>query len=119
RTDYIQAFDKLKEYQTSIKDWLFGYLTYDLKNDIEDLSSKNFDALELPDLYFFQPKKLFIIKKDILELHYLVMVEDEIKQDFQDIESLDIQGQDETQTIPLRIKLRMQKDQYFEHLDQI
>lgn len=119
RTDYIQAFDKLKEYQTSIKDWIFGYLTYDLKNDIEDLSSENFDALELPDLYFFQPKKLFIIKKDILELHYLVMVEDEIKQDFQDIESLDIQGQEETQTIPLRIKLRMQKDQYFEHLDQI
>ena len=37
KTDYINAFDKLNEYQSITQDWLFGYLTYDLKNDIEVL----------------------------------------------------------------------------------
>lgn len=35
QTDSEGAFDKLKEYQSHSKDWLFGYLTYDLKFDTE------------------------------------------------------------------------------------
>ena len=62
RTDSFDAFERLKEYQTSVKDWIFGYLTYDLKNTTERLKSENFDGLEFPDLYFFQPKKLFLFK---------------------------------------------------------
>ena len=58
---FMMRFEKLKEYQTYTNDWIFGYLTYDLKNDVEDLKSNNFDGLEFPDLYFFQPKKLFLI----------------------------------------------------------
>lgn len=40
-------------------EWLFGYLGYDLKNYLEDLSSKNEDPLGLPDLYFMVPEYLF------------------------------------------------------------
>ena len=54
QTDFHQAFDKLKDYQTTTNDWIFGYLSYDLKNDVEPLQSKNFDGLHFPDLYFFQ-----------------------------------------------------------------
>ena len=36
-TDYQNAFQDLYEYQSRTKDWLFGYLTYDLKNDIENI----------------------------------------------------------------------------------
>ena len=62
QTDYHNAFEDLKQYQQQTKDWLFGYLSYDLKNDTEDLYSTNFDGLEFPDLFFFQPKKLFFLK---------------------------------------------------------
>ena len=62
QTDYFDAFDKLKEYQSTTNDWIFGYLTYDLKNDREDLKSNNYDGLQFPDLYFFQPKKLFLLE---------------------------------------------------------
>ncbi len=81
QTDYHEAFDKLKEYQTTTKDWIFGYLTYDLKNDIEDLDSKNYDGLDFPDLYFFQPKKLFFITGNKVTTKYLKVVEDELKED--------------------------------------
>lgn len=82
KTDYSNAFDDLKQYQQQTKDWLFGYLSYDLKNDIEDLHSNNFDGLEFPDLFFFQPKKLFLLKGNTLEIHYLRLCDDEIESDF-------------------------------------
>ena len=62
QTDYHNAFEDLQQYQQNTKDWLFGYLSYDLKNDSEDLQSNNFDGLDFPDLFFFQPKKLFFLK---------------------------------------------------------
>ena len=61
-TDYTSAFEQLKEYQQTTKDWLFGYLSYDLKNDVEALSSDNIDGLDFPELYFFQPKKIITLK---------------------------------------------------------
>ncbi|HEY0769236.1 MAG TPA: chorismate-binding protein, partial [Sphingobacteriaceae bacterium] len=39
-----------------------GYLAYDLKNEIEDLVSQNTDHLQFPDLYFFVPEHLILIK---------------------------------------------------------
>jgi len=79
QTDYENAFEKLKEYQTTTNDWIFGYLSYDIKNDVEDLKSNNFDGLQFPDLYFFQPKKIFLFKGNTLEIQYLKMVADKLK----------------------------------------
>ena len=88
QTDYYDAFEQLKIYQSSTKDWLFGYLSYDLKNDVEALTSKNFDGLHFPELCFFQPKKLFFLKGNILEMHYLNFVADEAEDDLRAIESV-------------------------------
>ncbi|MBC7750044.1 MAG: anthranilate synthase component I family protein [Methylotenera sp.] len=85
KTDFHNAFEDLKQYQQSTKDWLFGYLSYDLKNDIEELQSHNFDGLEFPDLYFFQPKKLFLLKGNELVIQYLNMCDDEVEEDFEEI----------------------------------
>ena len=83
--NYDGAFEQLSEYQKATKDWIFGYLSYDLKNDIEDLSSEKFDGLGFPDLYFFQPKKLFLIRGNTVELRFLNLVSDEIQEDFNSI----------------------------------
>lgn len=88
KTDYENAFQDLYQYQSQTKDWLFGYLSYDLKNDTEALHSNNFDGLEFPDLFFFQPKKLFLIKENQVEIQYLRMCDDEIETDFEEIESI-------------------------------
>lgn len=85
KTDFQNAFDDLKQYQQTTKDWLFGYLSYDLKNDTEDLSSANFDGLDFPDLFFFQPKKIFLLKGDQLEIKYLFLCDDEVEDDFDEI----------------------------------
>ncbi|MBZ4044423.1 anthranilate synthase component I family protein [Flavobacterium hibisci] len=85
KTDFHNAFEDLKQYQQITKDWLFGYLSYDLKNDIESLKSSNFDGLNFPDLFFFQPKKIFLLKENQLEISYLLLCDDEVEEDFQEI----------------------------------
>ncbi|WP_115812495.1 anthranilate synthase component I family protein [Winogradskyella pacifica] len=118
RTDYFDAFERLKEYQTLTNDWIFGYLTYDLKNTTEHLKSKNYDGLNFPDLYFFQPKKLFLIKDNQVEIQYLKMVDDEIEDDLLEIEkSKNLTT--EKSNHPIKIKLRIHKDSYFEKATKI
>lgn len=117
KTDYYGAFERLNEYQLSTKDWIFGYLTYDLKNDLEDLKSNNFDGLKFSDIYFFQPKKLFLIKGNELEMQYLKMVDDEIEADFLSIVSSVTSSAVEKLQNPIKIKLRIHKDEYFEKVN--
>lgn len=110
KTDHINAFDKLKEYQETTADWIFGYLSYDLKNDVEDLTSSNFDGLHFPDLYFFQPQKLIFIKNDKIEFHYLRMVDDEIEQDFKEI--CDMEDELATERKVVSVTPRISKEEY-------
>ncbi len=57
------AFESLKNFYEHHKDWLFGFLTYDLKNEVEDLHSHHADGIQLPDLYFFQPQWVIYIQQ--------------------------------------------------------
>ena len=117
QSDYFNAFDKLKEYQTLTKDWIFGYLTYDLKNDIENLRSKNFDGLLFPELYFFQPKKIFFIKGNTVKIKYLNAVSEDIESDLTEIQHISKSRNKPTNEV--KIKLRIHKDEYFKKLDRM
>jgi len=116
KTDYNNAFEDLNQYQSHTKDWLFGYLSYDLKNDVEDLKSHNFDGLEFPDVYFFQPKKLFFLKENELEIKYLNMCEEEVEEDFNEI----ICYQSSVTHYPLpKIQQRISKENYISKVSNV
>lgn len=114
KTDYHNAFEDLKQYQQITKDWLFGYLSYDLKNNIEVLHSKNFDGLNFPDLFFFQPKKIFLLKGNQLEIQYLNMCDDEVEEDFVEIDSLIIKEETPISVNKMNIEQRISKENYLE-----
>ena len=57
-------FDALQVFQQEAKSTIFGYLSYDLKNELEELNSKNSDHVNLPSLFFFEPRYVFEIKED-------------------------------------------------------
>ena len=42
--------------------WQFGYLSYDLKNNFEELESNNHSNFQFKDRYFFSPDSLIIIE---------------------------------------------------------
>lgn len=117
QTDYQNAFERLKEYQSMTKDWLFGYLSYDLKNDVEDLRSDNFDGLDFPDLYFFQPKKIFLLKGNRLTMSYMRMVDDEFEEDIEAIKNHPVNNGLIKNDV--KIHLRIHKDEYFEKINQV
>lgn len=110
QTDFLGAFEDLKQYQQVTADWLFGYLSYDLKNDTEALHSRNFDGLGFPDLFFFQPKKLFLLKGNELEICYLNLCDDEVDEDFEEIVECRTSNVERTQTI--QIEQRISKPEY-------
>ena len=60
------SFGKLKAFYKQNKDWMFGYFSYDLKNETESLNSNNLDNLEFPNLFFFIPKIVFRTKEKVL-----------------------------------------------------
>ncbi len=119
KTDYFDAFEKLKEYQSYSKDYLFGYLSYDVKNDVEKLSSNNFDGLEFPDVYFFQPQKIIKIQNDTAVFLYLRAFDDEIEEDFETILDVNLMQQVTKKDSTVKIKLRTQKEAYFQKLNTI
>ncbi|RRJ91272.1 anthranilate synthase component I family protein [Paenimyroides tangerinum] len=117
QTDAFNGFEKLKEYQTDSNDWLFGYLTYDLKNDVEDISSSNFDGLEFPELFFFQPKKIITIKDNCVEFNYLNFCNDELDSDFKEINEITLS--DDLSNNQIQIKERISKESYLSKVEKV
>ncbi|HRG59926.1 MAG TPA: anthranilate synthase component I family protein [Bacteroidia bacterium] len=58
------AFSTIEDFQKLHKTWLFGYLSYDLKNQIEQLSSDNKDALNLPLAQFIEPQLVIAVQQN-------------------------------------------------------
>lgn len=118
-TNYINAFNKLKAYQTGVNDYIFGYLGYDLKNDVEHLTSNNLDELNFPDLFFFQPKKIFFIKGTIVTVKYISQFQKEIETDLVDINNPEPNKNKVKTKNNIKIKLRIHKDEYYKKLNSI
>ncbi len=116
-TDHVDAFEKLDEYQKTTKDWLFGYLTYDLKNDTENLVSQNHDGLCFPDLFFFQPQRIITLKDNQVTFHYLNMIDDEIESDFLNIINNEFTSKSCFQTEnDSKVQVRLTQKQYLERI---
>lgn len=70
------ALGQLQQFKEQSKGWLFGHLGYELKNEMEQLSSSHQDNIGFPDLFFFEPevivrlteKKLIIEAEDPAEV---------------------------------------------------
>ncbi len=60
-------FEKLENFKKDKN--IFGYFSYDLKNEIENLSSKNKDELQMPLLYFFEARYLLKINGNTLSIN--------------------------------------------------
>jgi para-aminobenzoate synthetase component I len=117
KTDFHNAFEDLKQYQQITKDWLFGYLAYDLKNNVEHLESNNYDGLDFAELFFFQPKKLFLLKGNQVEIQYLNMCDDEVEDDFREIS---VQcSVFSVQFSEIEIKQRIPKQNYVEKVSKL
>ena len=61
-------FSEFKRFYESEKDWMVGRLNYDLKNNIENLSSRNIDRLRSDEMTFFIPETLIFFQQEGIEI---------------------------------------------------
>lgn len=117
-TNSKSAFLELKHYQEEINDWIFGHINYDLKNSLEKLSSSNFDGLDFPELFMFQPKRMVFLKADTVTLKYHESVKKLINSDFKIISEIEIAFEDK---IPKNIEIqsRISKESYLDKVNQM
>jgi para-aminobenzoate synthetase component 1 len=73
--------------------------------------------LNFPDLFFFQPKKLFLLKGNQLEIQYLNMCDDEVENDFEEINNYAI-NKDFTSN-KVEVKQRISKQNYIEKVSKL
>lgn len=85
------AFDELGLFLERNVSYVPGFFAYDLKNETEDLHSHNTDNLHFPDLYFFEPLHLLLIKGDVVKI-----LSDEASTIFLDIENTQLPEKSKT-----------------------
>lgn len=118
-TPLKDKIDHLALFHDETKDWLFGYLSYELKNELEKLSSKNPDFVNFPELHFFQPEYVFVLNGNELEIHYHAERKNtlEIQNVFKEI------CRAETESSPaeysLDIQPRMTKQEYIDAVEKL
>ncbi len=91
------------------KDWIFGHISYELKNEIENLSSQEKDEIGFPVFEFFIPEIVFILSKQKVEIG--IFSNADSKKIFQNIIS-GIQG--ENNFPKAEILSRFSKNEYLE-----
>ncbi len=103
----------LREFNNNTPDWIFGHLGYDCKNYIEPLSSKHFDGIGFPDIFFFQPEIVLQLSGDTLTIASLTISPAEIYDQIQK-ESISV-GNDPK----LVIKPRITKQEYISAIESL
>lgn len=62
------AFEQLRKFAEEDNDWLFGHFGFDLKNEIEFLSSSHPDNINFPDLFFFVPEVVVELSRNKINI---------------------------------------------------
>ena len=60
----LEQLEHFIETSQQKQEWVFGFISYDFKNELEKLSSENPDATNFPLFHFFSAKHVFIAKQD-------------------------------------------------------
>jgi para-aminobenzoate synthetase component 1 len=106
------AFEKLEKFRQQHSGWMTGFFTYDLKNEIENVTSENPDHLQFPDLYFFVPQYLMIIKGNEVEI-----IADDAQIVLDKIEGQAFHANEQAAIV--NIQSRLSKQQYLDSVEKI
>ncbi|WP_343486163.1 anthranilate synthase component I family protein [Allomuricauda sp. d1] len=116
-----KSFHTLEMLQAKLEnlgDWLFGYFSYDLKNELEQLSSNNYDGLGFRQLDFFVPDKIIRFNDGTAELLYQESCFHELQEDLKQIKNPSAKPKKCVEQ-GIKIKLRIHKDAYFEKVGRL
>ena len=106
-SSHLNSFEELQKFLETHSDWILGFLSYDLKNQIENLKSENRDLLQFPELYFAVPEHLILIKDETVTIRSSIP-----KDVYHSIENASLETV--RTVINAEIKSRITKDEYIQ-----
>jgi len=107
------ALNDLQKFLDEKSRWLFGHLGYDLKNEIESVTSSYKSRLGFPDIFFFEPTIIIRLSEKEMEIE----TEDDAGNIFEAIMQSD-QGI-VLHNDPINIQQRVSKKEYIETIEQL
>ena len=98
--------------------WKIGFISYDYKNHIEQLSSNNTDKIGFPDEFFFTPQLLFEIFEHKIIIHFeeKVFNEDDLRTL---VHQLSIQEVEKSETKFVQMLPVVSKDNYLKNVKEL
>ena len=100
------VMDQLRDFTRQHKNnWLFGHINYDLKNELEGLSSRHDDPIGFPPLFFFEPSVVLHLNERELKIEAHNPAEI-----YEEISKIVLDG--ERGGYPVDITHRLQKEEY-------
>lgn len=113
-------FEQLKNFVQNNRKWIFGYFSYDLKNEIEQLDSNHLDYIQFPDVQFFIPELVFTSKNNELFIYdnNQQYTTEALNQIVQQINAVDLQSMNKINQ-PIKILSRFNKDEYIKTVIQL
>lgn len=112
--DDIRGLSELQQLHDKDKDWLFGHICYDYKNELEPkLASRHGHKPGFPELYFFRPQVVCYIDKDKRTLHIesIDITPDEVYNSINFVPEIE-----KEQPPHLKFILRTDKDTYLKNI---
>ena len=113
---FDNSLDKLDNYIKQVDDWIFGFISYDLKDEIEGFNSKNLKYFDVPNLSFFQPSTIWVF--DGVELKALYFDEKELFDVWNEINKIHI-GYGIKSNPNVELKGRLSREEYIKKIKNI
>ncbi len=102
----------IDDFRKRNSDWTFGHVAYDVKNEIEELTSFNPDSIQFPDFFFFVPEIVFVLNENEVKIGVVDSAVD-TKNIFNSIRSSTSSAGKEEIVRP-ELKARFTRDEYVE-----
>ncbi|MEM8764583.1 MAG: anthranilate synthase component I family protein [Bacteroidota bacterium] len=109
----FHSLDEVQDFMDKEQDWLFGFISYDVKNQLEPLVSEHPDHVGFPLIGFFVPDKIIQMKGNDITFLYRNDVKDDLQDDFDALKTFVLQETRDSSTEIARIRMRIHKEAYF------
>jgi para-aminobenzoate synthetase component I len=109
------ALNGLWEFYKQHGGWLFGHLSYDLKNELEPVSSAHPDRIGFPDLFFFVPETVIQLNKNSMRIGAFNAQQQTV---FNDIHAAE-PAAPATPSSPITIQSRLNREEYIGIIQQL
>jgi para-aminobenzoate synthetase component 1 len=91
--------------------WVFGHLSYELKNSIHGFASNKKDKIGFPDFYFFCPEVVLEIKDSVLTVYAI-----DPNEVFHAIQAQTVQGNERALALPITPGPALEREAYIEKI---